>query len=294
MNPLSVYENDVCGYIINFINSIKGVCCCVLLCVLCLQQLILQKISLHKKRQLQQEEFPKQLILQKISLHKKRQLQQEEFPKQLILQKISLHKKRQLQQEEFPNQPPPQPPTAIPTGYGEEFGTLNGENRCAVNVATAIFHNTVGLVGLGSVDSAESARTFARKCVDPFVRFVPVDDSAFFPCALQIAARLFAAADVEIDCVPQDGVSLAPTPAQFVLHELPLESSGLSFLPGLFPTAVIYHQPGVHFIVAIRSARLGRWVLLDDSVAKILGTEPPEPPPRWRAAGVFYIRNPEG
>jgi hypothetical protein len=181
----------------------------------------------------------------------------------------------------------------VPTGFGEAFGTENGENRCAVNVAVAAANSVMTLVP-PSLPNAAAARDWARLSVDPFLKFTPPTAAKDFPCALQMLASVFAAADVELECVPVSG-PVSPNPsAAFVLQEWP-PGAPLNLDPALRANAVIYSRPGSHFVCAVWSARFSGFFLLDDAVCQFVGPTAPEPPaPCWTVAGVLFTRNPGG
>jgi hypothetical protein len=181
----------------------------------------------------------------------------------------------------------------VPTGFAEAFGTVNGENRCAVNVAVAAANSVLALVP-PSLPDATAARAWAHASVDPFLKFTPPTEATEFPCALQMIASVFAAADVELECVPVSG-PVSPNPsAPFVLQEWP-PGAPLNFDPAMRANAVIYSRPGSHFVCAVWSARFAGFFLLDDAVCRFVGPTAPEPPAAcWTVAGVLLTRNPGG
>ena len=60
-----------------------------------------------------------------------------------------------------------------PSGFGETFGTENGENRCAMNVAVAVLHAQLGFQALFAAKNAREAKIWAKKWLDPLVGFTP-------------------------------------------------------------------------------------------------------------------------
>jgi hypothetical protein len=187
------------------------------------------------------------------------------------------------------------PQGAVASGFGQRFGTQNGENRCAVNCAAAVAHSLGFLTGLSATRSPLEARAWARQNLDPFLRFSPPERASEGPSASDLLVRLFAAADVPISLALR-GLPIFPPQRGFFLHEpaatdpfQPLRLEGVL----LEPRAVIYHQPGVHFVCCVSVPRLGAFCLLDDSRATLVAAPPP-PPTGWETAAVLYIVGPRG
>jgi hypothetical protein len=181
-------------------------------------------------------------------------------------------------------------PQLSPQGFGEEFAIANGRGRCAMNAAALALHAAVGVQGLHAAKSADEAREFCEKWLDPLAAFTP---GGPVNNALALTARLFEGARVPLEIRFCSGAAGGQPSARFCLQELPLGSGGVPQPPAADHaiTAVFFHIPGVHFVTAAFVPRLSLWAAADDALLHLYSSFPSAAAP-WQVAGVLWTKGP--